>query len=185
MFGFIMSSMDVDHVAIEESSTPAGEKAPPIRHTQKGDVTMDSVEPWNDLNASTYKLVTEAPEYAEDAAPLEKCILVPHHPSHEDVRRLEEGNEQIRRSSEAKNMVFDAIYEQVPDKIKRMVKYSVGLEKENSRLQFSKLSEAELKRLTTWLVEKEPFANIKESEFGKLILYACMFYAPVVYTLLV
>lgn len=158
---------------MEEIGTPAGEDAlPPTIRGKEGDVTMDSAEPLNDLNTSgeadptRYGQVMEPSDLEPDALRQESYSR--DQPSHDDVKRLEEDKEQMRRCNDAKDMIFDAIYNQVSDKIKRMLEYRLGLEKGTSQLQFSKLSDAELKRFMTWLTEKKPFADIKESELGIL-----------------
>ena len=87
--------------------------------------------------------------------------------SEEDVARLEADNDRMHRSNEVKNMVFEAIYAQLPEKIQgEMSGCGVGWQKKDSGFKFSDLSEAELKRLTKWLVEQKPFAELKESEFA-------------------
>ena len=91
--------------------------------------------------------------------------LVKDQPSHEDVARLEADNDRMQRNNEAKNMVFDAIYDQLPEKIQsEMFSSGVGWRSKDAGFQFSKLSETELKRLTKWLLEQKPFAELKESE---------------------
>ena len=85
--------------------------------------------------------------------------------SEKEVARLEADNDRMHRSNEVKNMVFEAIYAQLPEKIQgEMSECGVGWQKKDSGFKFSDLSEAELKRLTKWLLEQKPFAELKEFE---------------------
>ena len=78
------------------------------------------------------------------------ALLVKEQLSHEDVARLEADNDRMHRNNEAKNMVFDAIYDQLPDEIQsEMSSCGVGWRSKDSGFQFSKLSEAELKKKTS------------------------------------
>lgn len=125
--------------------------------------TGNASRPLNDA----YKPVPGAPNNDEDSLPqTDQSALVKDQPSHEDVLRLEELNESMRRSNEAKNVVLDVIYEQVPKKIQKMLDNSIGSE----NVRFSELSAEELKRLTKWLTEREPFKElIKDYDLGTLM----------------
>jgi hypothetical protein len=69
--------------------------------------------------------------------------------------------EEVKLNNDEKNMVFDVIYSQAPEKIQRMMEVRIGTGKDGG-VQV-KLSELELKRLTQWLTEHRPFAEPKES----------------------
>ena len=127
-------------------------------------------EPLND--GPDYRPVLGAPNNDEDSLPqTDQSCLVKDQPSHEDVTRLEEEKESMRRNNEAKNVILDAIYDQVPKKIKKMLDNYVG--SENRR--FSQLTAEELKRLTKWLTEREPFKElIKEDDLGKMLYECCV-----------
>lgn len=113
-----------------------------------------------------------APNNNGDSLDQSADCLVKDQPSHEDVMRLEEENETMRRSNEAKNVVLDVIYDQVPKQIKKMLDNCLGSE----NLRFSQLSEEELRRLTKWLTERKPFEDIiKESDLGMYVyLQVCI-----------
>lgn len=133
-----------------------------------GDITTatgSASEPLND--GPDYRLVHDAPDPNNDSLQTDRNCLVTDHPSHEDVLRLEEENESMKLSNEAKNVVLDVIYDQVPKKIKKMLDNYVGSE----NLRFSQLSAEELKRLTKWLTEYKPFEeqHIKESDLGNVV----------------
>ena len=89
-------------------------------------------------------------------------------PSHEDVMRLEKDRERLQKINEEKNMVFETIVGQLPDRIrekfKRCVTDILNDTTLTSTLEFSELSAGELKRLTKWLTEHQPFADPKESD---------------------
>ena len=138
------------------------------RHAREG---VDVDVPSNDLTGR--QAIRTAPDRVpdndnghSDAMPEQSCF-VKEQPSHEDVKRLEADNERIQRKNEARNMVLDAIFEQLPGKIKSELSNHAPSEKRHAPSPFSKLSEAELKRLTKWLIEKKPFAELKEYEFGR------------------
>ena len=144
------------------------------RRALEGDVNADEREPLNDLNTSgsgrpDYKPVTHAPDHGDERdwlAQTDPSSLVTDQPSYEDVARLEAEKDRIRLNNEAKDMVLDVIYSQVPEKIQKMLDVSIGTAKGDTGLQFSELSVMELKRLTKWLTEHRPFAELKESEVG-------------------
>ena len=157
---------------IMEESAPDQTGDQTTRRAQEvdGDITTatgSASEPLND--GQDYRPVLGAPNNDEDSLPqTDKSCLVKDQPSHGDVLRLEEEKESMKRNNEAKNVVLDAIYDQVPKKIKKMLDNYVG--SENRR--FSQLSAEELKRLTKWLTEYKPFKElIKEDDLG--MLYEC------------
>ena len=150
------------------------------RHAHEGDPPAEPSDGSNDqvvarTGIGTKPLAAHSPPDEEESPEGhdngdQDALYVKDQPSHEDVARLEADNDRMHRNNEAKNMVFDAIYDQLPEKIQgEMSNCGVGWRSKDAGLQFSKLSEAELKRLTTWLLEHKPFAELKESEYAGII----------------
>ena len=77
---------------------------------------------------------------------------------------VEDEVEQTRLRNEANDTVLDAVYEQAPDKIKALLVASVGQPK-GFRFRVSDLTQAELSRLTRWLVEHRPLAESEIKEY--------------------
>ena len=149
--------------------------SPPVRRADA------IIEPLNDLTTSDsdYRRVSQAGSPDREGLSLRRPE-VRDQPSHEDVARLEAEKERLRLSNEAKDMVFDAIYVQVPSEIQCMLDRSMSPKKAaNPRLEISKLSNAELKRLAKWLIEEKPFEDIKESGKRKCLKWApCEYCRP-------
>ena len=122
------------------------------RHAREGDGPVaESSNDEGDKGDDFKPSAQAAPDGSQDLGCGEEqaAPLIKEQPSHEDVMRLEADNDRMQRSNEAKNTVFDAIYDQLPEKIQsEMSNCGVGWRKNDSGLQFSQLSEAELKRLT-------------------------------------
>lgn len=79
--------------------------------------TRSASEPLND--GPDYRPVHDAPDPNNDSLQTDQNCLVKDQPSHEDVLRLEEEKQSMKLSNEAKNVVLDVIYDQVPKKIKK------------------------------------------------------------------
>jgi hypothetical protein len=154
------------------------------RHAREGDPPAEPSDGSDDqvvgrTGIGTKPLAAHSPPVDDEERPEaeghdngdQHALYVKDRPSHEDVARLEADNDRTQRNNEAKNMVFDAIYDQLPEKIQsEMFDCGIGWRSKDAGFQFSKLSEAELKRLTKWLLEHKPFAELKESEYAGIIL---------------
>jgi hypothetical protein len=150
------------------------------RHAREGDPPAEPSDGSDDqvvgrTGIGTKPLAAHSPPVDDEERPEaeghdngdQHALYVKDRPSHEDVARLEADNDRTQRNNEAKNMVFDAIYDQLPEKIQsEMFDCGIGWRSKDAGFQFSKLSEAELKRLTKWLLEHKPFAELKESEYA-------------------
>lgn len=126
--------------ASQEESAP-DQPLPTRRALEEGEGTvLAESEPLNDLNTSSsgglrpdkadYKPVTGTPGSeqitAGSLAQTDQSCFTSDQPSHEDVVLLEAEKERFRRGNEAKNMVLDVIYGQMPQKIKKLLDVSVG-----------------------------------------------------------
>ena len=127
---------------------------------------------WNDLNKSQDGDIKPVPgvsgESENGSLVRDDAFSTVDQPSHEDVMRLEKDRERLQKINEEKNMVFETIVGQLPDRIrekfKRCVTDILNDTTLTSTLEFSELSAGELKRLTKWLTEHKPFADPKESD---------------------
>ena len=144
------------------------------RPTREKGVAVE--EELNDIsNAGDYKPIP-AVSGSGDQQPLTqpRKDTYTSYPSHEDVTRLETEKERLKKVNEGKNMVFDIIFNQLPDTMKQ--KLDRGLHEAKSdheEAKFSELSTDELKRLTKWLVECKPFSELEESQEGVYISPLC------------
>lgn len=141
------------------------------RPTREKNVAVE--EELNDItNAGDYKPI-QAVSGSVDQQPLTQPRKGTYtsHPSHEDVMRLETEKERLKKVNEGKNMVFDIIFNQLPDTMRQ--KLDRGLHKAKSdheEPKFSELSTDELNRLTQWLVDYKPFGELEESQEGVYII---------------
>ena len=152
-----------------EESAHVGASVDHTRHALEGGVDANQSEPLNDRNNSgpDTKPVTYCPDHVNgsltqtDSSSL-RVDGQPCQPSPEERARMEE---EVKLNNDEKNMVFDVICSQAPEKIQRMMQVRIGTGKDGAGVQV-KLSELELKRLIQWLTEYRPFAEPKESLTG-------------------
>lgn len=140
------------------------------RPTRERNVPLE--EELNDLSIdSDYKPIP-AVSGSNDQQPLTHPgrDMFTSHPSHEDVKRLETEKERLKQVNEKKNMVFDIIFNQLPDTMKEKLERGLHEAKSDHEVaKFSELSTDELKRLTNWLVEHKPFSELEESQEGECV----------------